>query len=65
VKKIIPPSKMKWKREGNKVTVSLHGLLPSEVNQVATKLLNIPVQIRHLKVEKKNNTYEMEFSCKW
>jgi hypothetical protein len=65
VKKMIPPSKMKWNKEGNKVTVSLHELLPSEVNRIVTKLLNVPVQIRHLKVEKKNSTYEMEFSCKW
>jgi hypothetical protein len=65
VKKMIPSSKMKWTKEGKKVTVSLHGLSPSEVNRIATKLLNVPVQIRHLKVEKKNSTYEMEFTCKW
>jgi len=64
-KKIIPPSKMTWKKEGNKVSASLRGLLPSEVNRITTKLLNVPVQIRQLKVEKQGSVYKMEFSCKW
>jgi len=65
VKSMVPESKVKWRKEGNKVTLTMHDLQPSELNNVVTKLLNIPVQIRHMTIEKKNNTYDMEFACKW
>jgi len=65
VKKMIPSSKIKWTKQGKKLTMELHGLRPSELNNVVTKLLNIPIQIKRMKIEKKNDTYDMEFACKW
>ena len=65
VRTMVPPSKVQWQKQGKKLTVHFSGLQPSEVNKIVSKFLNIPVQIEHMKVEKKGDVYSMEIKCKW
>jgi hypothetical protein len=65
IKTLVPPSKLKWQKRGRKLTVTFSDMLPSEVNKVITKMLNIAVQIESVKIEKSGEHYNMEITCKW
>lgn len=64
-KSVISPSKVIWKKRGNKVTSLFKNLSSIEVNRVMNKILNLPVEITQLKMQKKSELYEVEFKCKW
>jgi len=65
IKKLVPPSKIKWQKKGKKLTVKFTDMLPSDINKVVTKLLNIAVQLESMKIEKNGKHYQMEIKCKW
>lgn len=62
---IVPISKVKWSNKSKKVTAFYTNLTPQELNTVVTKILNLPVEITKLTLNKINTTYSMEFKCKW
>jgi hypothetical protein len=65
IKTLVPDSKLKWQKRGKKLIAKFSDMLPSEVNKVVTKMLNIAVQIESLKIEKSGERYTMEITCKW
>ena len=62
---LIPASKVKWNLKGKKVTASYKGLTTTELNKLVTKILNLPVEIEKLKIQKIASSYDVEFKCKW
>ncbi len=62
---LISASKVKWSQKSNKVTASYIGLDANELNKLTTKILNLPVEIRLLDIQKTGATYHVEFKCKW
>jgi len=65
LEKLIPSSKMRWSKKSKKVTASYKGLTSSELNKLITKILNLPVIIRQLYIQKTGLLYKVEFKCKW
>lgn len=63
--KIISPSKVQWSKKQNKVTATFNTLTANELNKLMTKLLNVPVSITLLEVNKIAENYEVELKCKW
>jgi len=61
----ISNQKTKWSNKRKKLTVSYDNLTPNELNKVTTKILNIPVQLIKLKIDKTNKQYRVEIKCKW
>jgi len=61
----VPGSKVKWRKKGKKLTVSYAGLSSNELNKVTTKILNLPVEIGLLDIQKIGSSYNVEFKCKW
>jgi len=64
-KNTISTQKTKWSNKRKKLTAVYNGLTPNELNRVTTKILNIPVQITKLQIDKTNKLYKMEIKCKW
>ncbi len=62
---LIPASKVKWSSKSKKVTASYKGLSATELNSLVTKILNLPVEIQKLKIQKIASSYDVEFKCKW
>ena len=62
---IIPENKVKWNSKNKKVTASYKGLSSSELNTLVTKILNLPIMIQKLKIQKLASSYDVEFKCKW
>ncbi|MBT8344237.1 MAG: hypothetical protein KJO45_05915 [Sulfurovum sp.] len=62
---LIPASKVKWSNKSKKVTASYKGLTATELNKLVTKILNVPVEIQKLKIQKIASSYDVEFKCKW
>ena len=62
---IIPENKVKWSSKNKKVTASSKGLSSSELNTLVTKILNLPIEIQKLKIQKLASSYDVEFKCKW
>jgi len=62
---LIPVSKMKWSNKSKKVTASYKDLTAKELNNLVTKILNLPVEIQKLKIQKIASSYEVELKCKW
>jgi hypothetical protein len=62
---IIPGDKIKWSSKNKKVKASYKGLTSSELNTLVTKILNLPVEIQKLKIQKSTTSYDVEFKCKW
>ncbi len=65
LKELIPSSKMKWNNKNKRISVSYSGLTARELNKLVTKILNLPVEISILKMEKRDLFYDVEFKCKW
>ncbi len=61
----IPASKVKWSNKSKKVTATYKGLTATELNKLVTKILNLPIVIKKLKVQNIGSTYNVEFKCKW
>ena len=62
---LIPASKVKWSSKSKKVTATYKGLTATELNNLVTKILNLPVEIQKLKIQKIASSYDVEFKCKW
>ena len=62
---LIPADKVKWGNKNKKVTATYKGLTASELNKLVTKILNLPIEIQKLKIEKLATSYDVEFKCKW
>jgi len=62
---LISASKVKWSKKSEKVTATYTGLSSNELNKLITKILNAPIQIRLLDVQKNGSSYNVEFKCKW
>ena len=62
---LIPADKVKWNSQGKKVTATYKGLTTTELNSLTTKILNLPVEIQKLKIQKVATSYDVEFKCKW
>lgn len=62
---IVPVSKVKWNKKSKKITASYTGLTSSELNALVTKILNIPIIITLLEIQKTGVTYNVELKCKW
>jgi len=65
LKAVIPQSKVKWSKKRKRVTALYKGLSAKELNKLISKILNLPVEIRELNIEKEDKTYHVEFKCKW
>ena len=65
LKDIIPASKVKWSNKSKKVTASYKGLTAEELNKLVTKILDLPVEIKKLKIQNIASSYDVEFKCKW
>jgi len=62
---IAPKNKVKWMKKGKKLTAYYTNLTANELNKLITKMLNMPVSIHLLEVNKINSTYKVDFKCKW
>jgi hypothetical protein len=65
LKGAVPPSKIKWQKKARKLHATFSTLSAREVNTVVTKILNLPVEIEELKIDKSDRTYQVECRCKW
>jgi len=62
---LVPASKVKWSKKSKKVTASYAGLTSNELNRLMTKILNLPLIITLLDIQKNGSNYNVEFKCKW
>ena len=62
---LVPASKVKWSNKSKKVTASYKSLTATELKTLVTKILNLPVEIQKLKIQKIASSYDVEFKCKW
>jgi len=62
---LIPQEKGTWRNQRKKVTATYKGLTATELNNLVTKILNLPVEIQKLKIQKIASSYDVEFKCKW
>lgn len=62
---LISEDKVTWNSQNKKVTATYQGLTVSELNTLVTKILNVPVEIQKLNIQKMASTYNVEFKCKW
>lgn len=62
---LISPSKVKWSNKSKKLTAVYSGLTDDELNKLVTKILNLPVEIKKLNIQKTDSSYHVEFKCKW
>jgi len=62
---LVPSSKITWSNKNKKVTASYKNLTARELNTLVTKILNVPVEIEKLKIQKVASSYDVEFKCKW
>ena len=67
LKIIVPPNKItSFKKKSKKLSVIYSNLTANELNKIINKIINIAVQINHLKITKSSkNSYRMECTCKW
>ncbi|RRS31373.1 MAG: hypothetical protein P794_04120 [Epsilonproteobacteria bacterium (ex Lamellibrachia satsuma)] len=65
LKKLVPVSKVAWHKKGKKMAATYTGLISTELNKLISKILNLPVQIQLLKIQKNGTSYNVEFKCKW
>ena len=65
LEKLISPSKVKWSNKSKKLTAVYSGLTDDELNKLVTKILNLPVEIKKLNIQKTDSSYHVEFKCKW
>jgi len=67
LKSIMPTLKVKtFNKKSKKLIASYVDLTANELNTVTNKLINIPVQIVTLDINKNaKNQYTLEFTCKW
>ena len=62
---LIPASKVKWSSKSKKVTATYKGLSATELNNLVTKILNLPVEIQKLQRQKIATTMDGPVKFKW
>ncbi len=62
---LVPASKVKWSSKSKKITASFKGLSATELNKLVTTILNLPIEIKKLKIQNIASSYDVEFKCKW
>jgi len=65
LEKLVPASKVIWKKKGKKLTAKYKDLTPKELNKLITSILNMAVQIQVLEISNNSGSYTVEFKCKW
>jgi len=65
LKTIVPSSKVTWIKKKEKITASYKGLNASELNKLTGKILNLPIEISLLNINKIGTLYNVELKCKW
>ena len=65
LQEVIPSNKVKWESKNKKLTAIYKGLTTTELNALVTKILNLPVEIQKLDIQKLATSYDVEFKCKW
>jgi hypothetical protein len=69
LQKLVPASKLTWKKKGKKLTVIYSEITPKELDKVVTTILNLSVQIQTLDImntrESSPSSYNVELKCKW
>lgn len=58
-------SKVRWQKRSKKLHATFLNLTGRELDSTVTKILNLPVQIKQLKITKSGNLYTLECTCKW
>ncbi|PHS30349.1 MAG: hypothetical protein COA92_09805 [Sulfurovum sp.] len=62
---LIAQSKVKWSKRSKKITASYTALSSNELNQLIAKILNLPIVITSLNIQKTGSSYNVELKCKW
>lgn len=65
LKSTVAGSKVKWSKKGNKLTANYENLTDKELNKLVTKIMNLPIVITLLDIEKIGSSYRVEFKCTW
>lgn len=65
LKTLLSPSKVVWNKKSKSLTARFSSLSPHELNKIVTKVLNLPLQIEKLKIQKSDLSYSVELKCKW
>ena len=65
MKNPVQQSKITWVKKRNKLSTKYKGLSIKEVNKVLTSILNSPIQIKTLRVIRKNSIYNIDLEGKW
>jgi len=65
LKTLIPEEKVRWSKKNKKVIASYKGLNDKELNTLVTKILNLPIAIKILKIKNVVSVYDLEFKCQW
>jgi len=65
LKSIVPASKVKWNKKRKKLQARYKDLQPNELNKLITKVLNTPVVLEKLDIQKLGTMYSVELKCKW
>jgi len=65
IPKLVSASKVKWRKKGKKIEAKFQNLTARELNNIVSKIFNLAVEIKQLKIQKKALLYDMEFKCKW
>jgi len=65
LKTLVSPSKIKWHRQGKKLTASFQSIDAQELNRLIVKIMNLPVVIQKLEIHATSAVYQVEFKCKW
>jgi hypothetical protein len=62
---LVPSDKVKWAKKSKKLTANYTNLSANELNKLVTKVLNLPVIISLLDIEKTGSNYKVDLKCKW
>ena len=65
LQKLVSSSKIKWNRNGKKLTATFTNLSSQELNRLIVKIMNLAVQLQRLDVKKAGTSYHVELKCKW
>lgn len=65
IKTYVAHDKVKWQKEHKRLKARFKRLNAYELNRVINGILNLPVIIKRLQVQKRGNLYEMECQCSW
>jgi len=66
IKDSLEPNKIKtFEIKAKKLTATLVGLSHIQMNDLLKKLQKSAVAIMDLSIQRKDETYQMEFTCKW